>query len=215
MPLDAIIILGGAGHAKVVIEIVRALGCYEIVGCLSATPRQVHVLDVPVLGNDGELTKLFDRGVRYAAVAIGDNATRLRLGKRLLSAGFAAPVLVHPSATVSPSATLGSGTVVMGGAVINARCSIGSFVIINTLAAIDHDCVLYDGVHIGPRSALAGDVQVGERAFMGIGSCAVPNSKIGEDSQVGAGGIVVTSIPPRVVAVGVPARVLRSRCDVL
>ncbi|MBQ9572900.1 MAG: hypothetical protein IJR22_05870 [Acidaminococcaceae bacterium] len=56
--------------------------------------------------------------------------------------------LVHPTAYVSPSATVGAGTVVEPKAVINTNSQIGQGCIISVGTVVDHDCVIGDFCHI-------------------------------------------------------------------
>lgn len=208
---ETIVVLGGGGHAKVVIEIIRALGAYAIVGCLDRYGAEGGVLGVPVLGDDGRLAALRAEGIASVALAIGSNRIRLTLGREALALGFRAPVLAHPAATLSPTARLGQGTVVMAGVVVNAATIVGDFCILNTASSVDHDCAIGDGVHIAPRSALAGGVRVGDRSFVGLGSCAIPGIVIGADAMLGAGSVVVRDVPASATVAGVPARPLARR----
>src|SRR5262249_58040314 len=111
-----------------------------------------------------------------------------------------------PTAWVHPSVTIGAGTVIFAGAVIQPDATIGAHVIVNTRASIDHDCVLGDFVHVAPGVGLAGNVTLEEGAFLGIGAAAVPGSRVGAWATVGAGGVVIQPIAAGVTAVGVPAR---------
>ncbi|PXA96510.1 hypothetical protein DMC18_01255 [Caulobacter sp. D5] len=212
MPLNAapaergLVIVGSGGHAKVIIEIARAEGRFDLVGCTDSHSTAPDVLGVPMLGDDSMLPGLLANGTRHAFVALGANALRLRLGRALLAQGFEMPSLIHPSAIISPSARIGRGVAVMAGAVINASAEIGDFCIVNTLASIDHDCVLEDGVHVAPRTALAGCVHLEEAVFLGAGAVAIPGIRVGTRTVIGAGGVVVSDLPPNAVAVGVPAR---------
>jgi UDP-perosamine 4-acetyltransferase len=204
-----IVVIGAGGHAKVVVDLLRARADYEIVGCLGAGSDSVA--GVPVLGGDDLLPSLRRDGVTCVALGIGDNAVRTRLGREAVSKGFEAPALIHPRAVVASSVQIGRGSVVMAGAVVNPDASIGDFCIVNTLACIEHDCALGEGAHVAPRAALAGGVQLGEHAFMGVGSCAIPGRKVGARAVVGAGAAVVADIADDVVATGVPARFTRRR----
>jgi UDP-perosamine 4-acetyltransferase len=203
---EPLIVVGSGGHAKVVIEVVRATGRFKLLGCIDPHPAVSEVLGVPILGGDEEMPRLYKSGVRHAFIALGANRLRIKLGLTSMDQGFDLPSVVHPSATISPTARIGRGVVVMAGAVINANAVIGDFCIINTLAAIDHDCVLGAGVHVAPRTALAGCVQLGEGVLLGVGAVVIPNIEIGDYAVVGAGGVVVRDLPPGLVAVGVPAR---------
>lgn len=205
-PPVPLVIVGGGGHAKVVIEIIRASGGYRILGCTDAAATAAEVIGVPVLGDDDQLPRLFAAGIRHAFVAIGANRLRLALGQRLLQQGFTLISALHPAAVVSPTAAVGRGVAVMPGAVINACAVIGDFAIINTLAAVEHDCRLGEGVHVAPRAALAGNVTLDTCVSVGIGAVVKPGVRIGAYTQVGAGAAVVSDLAANCLAMGVPAR---------
>ena len=214
MDKGGVVIIGGGGHAKVVIELFKSLGT-TIVGLTDADDTPRDVLGVPVLGDDTVLQDLFDQGARNTFVALGDNRRRLDMGLKLQALGFNLVTAVSPRATVSPSARLGAGVAVMAGAVINAEAEVGDLVIVNSGAIVEHDVVLGRGCHIGPGAVLAGQVRIGQAALLGAGSCVIPGRQIGANSVIGAGGCVLRDIPADVVAVGVPALVLRSRLEVM
>lgn len=208
--------LGAGGHAAVVIEILRAAGDVEIVGLLDPDPnlRNTSVLGVPVLGDDALLEALHEKDVRYAFIGVGgtgDTQPRQRLFATARSHGFDMIAAVHPSAVVSPSATLGFGPTVGAGAVINARARIGDNVIVNTGAIVEHDCVIGHHVHIATGARLAGAVTIGEGTHVGIGAVVRQCLNIGPDVLVGAGAVVVGDVSANVVVTGVPARVTRER----
>lgn len=205
LPTD-LLVVGGGGHAKVVIDVARAAG-YTPVAALDPGSIGSTCNGVPVVGDDNKAGELFAGGLTRCAVAIGDNKLRLRLGERLDKLGFDRPALVHPSAVVSPSARLGNGTIVMPLAVVNAAAVIGELAIINTSAVVEHDCMLEDGCHVAPGTRLGGCVSIGRGALIGIGSTMRPQSRVGDYAVVGAGSTVIADVPEGCVAVGSPARV--------
>jgi UDP-perosamine 4-acetyltransferase len=207
--LKPLVIVGAGGHAKVVIEIVRSLALYQIVGLLAADRTPRTVLDEPVIGSDADLPSLLRVGVTAAFVAIGDNRTRQKVAARVRAEGFSLINAISPAATVSPTARLGQGIAIMPGAVINAAARIDDLAIVNTGACVDHDCQVGEAAHVGPRSVLAGNVKVGKLSFLGAGSAVIPNTMIGQAALIGAGACVVRDIPDHAVAIGVPARVIR------
>jgi len=199
-----LIVLGGGGHAKVRVDSLRASG-RRVAYCVDNTDID-ELADVPMLHGDHHLTLLRDQGYDQAFVAIGDNASRHRLGLMLQAMGYELISTIHPSATISPSSVLGAGVAVMAGAVINASARIGAMAIFNTGAVVDHDCVLGVATHLGPTSALAGNVHVGDESFLGVGSKVIPGLTIGHRVCVGAGAVVVGDIPDDTLAKGVPAQ---------
>jgi len=118
MSSKEVVIIGSGGHAKVVIELVRAEGKYQIKGCTGLGERGFVLGDIPILGSDSVLPAMLANGARKAFVAIGDNHLRLRLLAQVSEMGFEIINAVSPNAVVSPSATLGRGIAIMAGAII-------------------------------------------------------------------------------------------------
>ena len=211
MNFEPVVIVGSGGHAKVVIELIRAEGRYQVKGCTGLGESGFVLGDVPILGTDSVLPAMLANGAKQAFIAIGDNHLRLRLLAQVLEMGFELINAVSPNAVVSPSATLGRGIAIMAGAIINASAEIGDGAIINTNAGVDHDCRIGRGAHIGPGSTLAGNVEIGCESFLGARTCVIPGIRIGSRAIVGAGSVVVRDVPDDVTAMGVPARISNVR----
>ena len=211
--MTALLILGCGGHAKVVAETALAGGRFISIAFVDdrcSSPGDLPiVLGWPVLG---PLAHALEPSLREqfaaAVVAIGHSATRLHWLEQLRAAGYELPVLIHPSAWVSPSAQIGPGSVLFAQVVVQAQVWIGAGAILNTSCSVDHDVQLADGVHVCPGARLAGEVHVGERSWVGIGASLIQQIRIGCDVTVGAGAAVLRDLPDGVTAVGVPARVL-------
>lgn len=210
--------LGAGGHAKVLIEILRLKGGYEIVGLLDPDPALCDgdVLGVPVLGGDDLLPELRDQGVDYAFIglgSVGDVGPRRRLYQTALRHGFQIVAAIHPQAVVSQSAEIGNGVTIMAGAIVNAAARLGDDVIVNTGAVVEHDCIIADHAHVATGAHLAGAVRVGEGAHVGLGSSVLQGVRIGLNAIVGAGAVVLEDVPDGTTVAGVPARVLRETDD--
>lgn len=192
---------GASGHGKVVLDILQRAGA-EVAGFIDDAPRPL-VAGLPVV--PGEPWPNADT----VALGIGANAARERVAARCRARGAELVLAIHPSACVAPSAHLGAGTVVMALVAINPDARIGEGVIVNTGAVVEHDVVLGDYCHLSPNVALAGAARVGARSHIGIGAVVLPGITVGKDVTVGAGAVVNRDLPDGVVAVGVPARILR------
>lgn len=208
MSTKDVIVVGAGGHAKVVIELLRQSGS-NVAYCISGDEEPKVCLGVPVRTGDVWLEKLRAEGFHRAFVAIGANQARLRMAGVLKKLQYELVNAISPFALISPSARFGIGVAVMAGAIINAEAEIGDIAIVNTGASIDHDCRIGQAAHIAPQCALAGLVSIGEGCFMGIGSCAIQGVTVGKWSIVGAGAAVTKDLPANVVAIGVPARLVR------
>jgi UDP-perosamine 4-acetyltransferase len=205
-----LVVIGGGGHAKVVIDVLRA-GGWEVVGYTDPSqPAGSRLGEVPCLGDDRALERALGAGVRSALVALGDNALRHRLAEAIVAMGFRLVNALHPSAQISPWATLGRGLAVMPGAVVNAAASLGDCSIVNTAASVDHDCLIGQSVHIAPGAHLAGCVTVGDQALIGVGAVVGRGRPlaIGRGAIVGAGAVVLCDVEPGTTVVGNPARPL-------
>jgi sugar O-acyltransferase (sialic acid O-acetyltransferase NeuD family) len=201
MPPRVTYLIGAGGHAKVIADILIASG-RPPTAFLDDTPTQNRILGITVI--KGLELPQPDSAV---IVAVGDNATRQRLAHRYSTFDIA----IHPSAVVSRDAEIGPGTVVMAGAVINTGARVGSHCIINTGSIIDHDCLISDFAHIAPGAKLGGNVRVGVGSMVGLGANVIHGRCVGDHTIVGAGSTVVRDVPPRVVAIGSPARAVRTR----
>jgi UDP-perosamine 4-acetyltransferase len=204
--LSPLIIIGAGGHAKVVIELLRAAGFQQICGLIDQNSANSPVLGLPVLGTDLDLPRLRHEGIAHAFVGIGDNVQRFTMGQQLQQFGFELVNAISPAAVISNSAKLGHGIAVMAGAVINAEARIDDLSVINTCASVDHDSSVAEGVHVAIGCRIAGNVKIRRLAFVGAGTTVIPRITIGESALIGAGSCVIHDIPDNARAWGVPAR---------
>lgn len=197
--MSGLVIVGAGGHGRVVLDAAIASGI-AVAGFL-ADPVDGPVNGLPVIGPTAMLDELLPS--HRFIVAIGDQQARrdfsLRVGERLQS-------VIHPTAWVSPSATIGKGTAIIGGVIVNANSRVGDFCILNTGCSVDHDNTLADGVQVCPGAHLSGNVVVGENAFIGTGASIIPGIRIGPRCVIGAGAVVVSDVPDGSKALGNPAR---------
>lgn len=212
--LSRCVILGGGGHARVLIDCLRESDLVEIEGVLDVD-SSLHgqkILDVSVLGGDELLGGMAAGGVTHFVVGlggVGNNGPRRRLFELGCSFRLTPLTVRHPSAMVSRWASIGPGCQLLPGSIVNAGATLGKNVIVNSGAIVEHDCIIGDHVHIATGAKLASAVHAGAGAHVGAGATIRQCIRIGEDSIVGAGAVVVKDIEPRVVVAGVPARPIR------
>jgi len=201
--LPLILVYGGGGHAKSVMEIILQGGRYAIAGIVDdGMPAGESVLGISVLGQRARLADLTAAGVKLAANGVGgilDINVRVRLFELLESAGFAFPALVHPRATVEPSASVAEGVQVFANAYVGSEARLEPRCMVNTNAVVSHDCVVGAYTHIAPGALLAGHVHVGERTLVGMGVTTAIGVRIGSGVRVGNGAILLADVPDRTI----------------
>lgn len=181
---------GASGHAKVICDIIEAMG--EIVqGFIDDNKNIVEFKGKPVEHTYSNQAPLI--------ISIGNNYIRKKITEALCVEYTTA---IHPSSIISRHSTIGKGTVIMQGCIIQSDTSIGKHCIINTGASIDHECIIDDFVHLSPHSTLCGNVHVGEGSWIGAGSTIIQGVKIGKWCVIGAGSVVTKDIPDGYLAVG-------------
>jgi len=189
-----IIIVGGGGHAKVVIDAIRNEGAFTVKGIVDhAFPKGAIVAGVEVLGGDEVLQELYASGTRDAFIGVGTVGRydiKCACYERLKACGFTLAIVRHPSSVIAADVVIGVGTFIAAGAIINPGVVIGENVIINTGASIDHDCRIGDYTHIAPGAILCGTVVVGQQVHIGAGAVVVQNTQIVDKSFVKAGRLV-------------------------
>ena len=197
-------IIGASGHGKVVADIARLNG-YDEIEFLDDDPALHECAGYPVVGNS-DMASDVDSDV---FVAIGNASIRRRVMEGLDEKSF--PTLVHPSASIAGSATLGAGTVVMAGAVVNPDATVGRGCIVNTCASVDHDCVVGDYVHVAVGAHLCGTVSVGDGTWVGAGATVSNNLSVCAGVTIGAGATVVSDVGEPGTYVGCPAKPMRDQ----
>ena len=206
MNQNNLILIGGGGHCKSVIDVAESAG-YNILGILDM-PEEVgkSVLGYTVIGIDDDIPQYADKAEFIITVGFIKNPSiRVRIYDKVKKAGGKLATIVASTAYVSRYATLGEGTVVMHQAVVNAGAKIGENCIINTFSNIEHYAVVGAQCHISTGTMVNGDCKVGERVFIGSQSVLANGITVGEDIIVGAGSVVRKSISEKGVYAGNPA----------
>lgn len=186
-----LILVGGGGHCKSVIEVAEAAG-YEILGILDM-PEFLgqEVFRYKVIGTDSDIPGFVDAASFMITVGFIKNpAIRIRIYNDIVAAGGKLATIIAPSAYVSRYASLGAGTVVMHKAFVNAGAKVGTNCIINTLANIEHDTTIGNQCHISTGAMINGGCRIGDRVFIGSQSVLANGVDICSDAIVGAGALV-------------------------
>ena len=170
MMKEEILLIGGGGHCKSVIDVIEQESKYTIAGVVDKQELVgSDVLGYKIIGCDDDLKNLRDK-YSNAIVTVGhikSNSLRIKLFQLLKELDFNLPKIVSPLAYVSKHSQIDEGTIVMHHAVVNSSSKIGKNCIINTKALIEHDCVVEDNCHISTGSILNGATLVKENTFFG------------------------------------------------
>lgn len=212
---EKIFIWGASGQGKVVLDILRNAKGFDIAGFIDSN-KKIHgknIEGVKIFGDKDCLDMLWKKGVRAGIVAVGDNEKRCQIADYLKKKKFKLINAIHPHAAVADNVVLGSNITINAGAIIGTYSVLADNVIINTGAIIEHENIIKNGAHIASGVQLAGGIEVGEKTLVGIGATAVQYLKIGKNSIIGAGAVVLHDIGDNVVAVGIPAKVIKKRSD--
>jgi len=199
----SLVLFGGGGHGKTLIELVQAAGKYQVAGIIDdGIPAGSAVLGVPVWGGAGLLPDLFARGYRLAVNGVGainHYEVRLRVFEALAQAGFVCPAVVHPSAWIEASAVLAEGVQVLANSYVSSEAHVGFGTVINAGVVVSHDCMLGQVVNLSPGAMLAGGVSVEDYAQIGMAATINLNIRIGRCTRIGNGATVKADVPPNTV----------------
>lgn len=202
-----LILIGGGGHCKSVIEVAESAG-YEIKGILDM-PDEVGKEVLPghkVIGTDDEIPQYVEECDFVITVGFIKNpALRIKLYNKVKAAGGRLATIIASTAHVSKYAELGEGTVIMHQAFVNAGAKIGDNCIINTFVNIEHDAEVGNQCHISTGTMVNGECKIGENCFIGSQSVCANCIDIASDIIVGAGSVVRKSIRVKGIYAGNPA----------
>ena len=190
-----IYIYGASGHGLVIADIAKSCGYEDIIFIDDGENKYPTFEDIKRT-NDIPI-----------ALGIGNNTIRAKLFEKVQKSSFEIVSLMHPSAIISPSSTIGKGTVIMPNVVVNVNSKIGDGVILNTACIVEHENIIENFAHISPNVALAGDVKIGMFTHIGIGSNVIQGLAIGNNCIIGAGSVVVSNIENNKLCYGNPCKV--------
>lgn len=204
--IKPLILVGGGGHCKSVIEAAESAG-YQILGVLDM-PEDVgkDILSTKVIGTDDDIPAYVDKAEFVITVGFIKNpAIRIKLFNKVKEAGGKLATIIASTAYVSKYAIIGEGTVVMHKALVNANAKVGNNVILNSFSNISHDAEIGNQCHISTGAIVNGECKIGNNVFVGSQSVLANAIAIGDDIVVGAGSFVRKSIKEKGIYSGNPA----------
>ena len=210
-----ILLVGGGGYCKQVINILEKLDQYDRIGIVEKQGcEETTTAGYEIVGYDEDLPELFRNGWDSAIVtvgSVGNTQIRRKAFQTLQKIGFTIPSVVDPTAQIARTATIGEGSIIHQLAVLDADACVGACSIINKGSILSHDCRIGDFVHVSPGCILLGNVTVGNDSHIGAGATVREGISIGNDVMIGMASVVVKDIADSTVAFGNPCKVVREK----
>jgi sugar O-acyltransferase (sialic acid O-acetyltransferase NeuD family) len=214
--LNSVVIVGAGGFGREVLEIFKAQNemskTWNILGFIDEN-KQLHgkmVNGYPVLGGLDWLRRHNSNNLGYVC-AINACETRRQVVERLQEIGVNFYNAVHPSVIMSEFVELGTDVIICAGSILTVNIKVRDHVHINLNCTIGHDAIIDSYCTINPLAAINGNNHLGEGVYVGTGATFIQQVSVGSWSTIGAGAVVTVDIPEKVTAVGVPAKVIRSK----
>lgn len=208
------LIIGAKGFAKEVLEV-----CYQ----LQQVDNLVFFDDInsdapdelygafPVLKTVQAVMHYFKTVDTDFTIGIGNPMLRKKLADKFKAMGGTYTSTISPLANVGNFGNIiGEGTNILSGAIVSNDVTIGKGCIIYFNSIITHDCVIEDFVEISPSVTLLGKCKIKKYTQIGSNATILPKVTIGKNVIIGAGAVITTSIPDNSVAVGIPAKVIKT-----
>ena len=196
-----VIIYGGGGLSKMIIETVRVLGAYQIAGIIDDNMKAGEmIIGSPVLGGAEVLPELLSKGIRTAVNSvggIGNYEVRLKVFQQLADARFICPVIIHPTAHVDPSSRLEAGVLVLAQSYISGNAVVGMGSLINNSVVVSHDCILGVCTNLSPGAMIAGDAVIGDYSQIGMNATINIGVKVGSECLIGNGATIKKNVPDK------------------
>jgi sugar O-acyltransferase (sialic acid O-acetyltransferase NeuD family) len=184
-----IVLIGGGGHCISVIDVIENENKFSILGVLDSNINENNILGYQILGGDNLIPELVNQNT-YFLITVGqikNYSIRKNIAKILTENNAKLATVISPLAYVSKYAAIGEGSIIMNGAVVNAKSTIGKNCIINTKSNVEHGVSIGDFCHISTCAVVNGDSSIGMGTFIGSNSTISNGIIIKENSIISAG----------------------------
>lgn len=206
---DKIVVIGGGGWGRVIINALKKLNIYEILGYTDLVDKGT-LFGIRYLGNDDILKDIIKKYTNCNAVlGVGNiiiSKTRIELFEKIKKIGFIFPVIISPNAIINEGVEIDEGTVVLDGAVLCTCAKIGKCAIVSSNVILEHDSSSGDFVNFCAGAILSGGAAIGDNSLLGVSAIIVGFKKVGRDCFIGPGSVVIKDLLLPGTYFGSPAR---------
>jgi sugar O-acyltransferase (sialic acid O-acetyltransferase NeuD family) len=216
-----LVIIGAGGLGAVVAQLAEDLNAptanhksatpWHVIGYMDSDPakRRTRHAGRTVYGTIEEVCREFREQELWFFCAIGDNRARARMVRCAEEIGWKPATLVHPSAILDSTVTIGPGSYIGPASVISFHSRIGAHVTVDMHVSIGHDAELLDFCEVFPGARINGNCRLGAYSLVGSNATLLPGTVVGENAVVGANSLAHGCVEPNVTIFGVPARIIR------
>lgn len=203
--MNNLILVGGGGHCKSVIDVAESVG-FKIIAILDKEDNiGKRVLNYTITGTDDDIPNYVNKGNFIVTVGqIKNSLLRIKLHDKILNFGGRLATIIASTAYVSKYAKIDEGTVVLHHASVNAEANIGKGCIINSFTNIEHESIIGDYSHISTGAMINGGCKIGHSVFIGSNTTLLQCISIVSDSIIGAGSLVNKDILEKGIYAGNP-----------
>lgn len=204
-----VLIVGAGGFGREVLLWARDAWAGDaelIAGFLSENAQLLatHDCDLPIVGNPATFEPRFGDAL---LLGIGIPGVRRKVAEDLLSRGAEFLSLVHPTAVVAPTASIGLGSIICPNAIVSDSARLGRFALVNYHASLAHDSSAGEFTVLSPYATLAGGARITDDVFLGLHASIGPGVEVGPRSKVAANSSALSDVPADSLVVGVPGRI--------
>jgi acetyltransferase EpsM len=210
---ERLVLVGGGEHARVVIEAALSRpDLWEVRGFVDPElcERTTECLGVRRIGGDDMIGGLLkeDPYLRFVlgVGSVGNSPRRRQIVQRLNGLGVTWASVIHANASISASARIGRGVVMLAGSVVNACADLGDHAVVNTGAIVEHDVSIGEFSQVAPRACVGGGASLGADCYIGLGACIRDHISVGAGAVIAMGAVVVANVEAGSLMLGVPAR---------
>ena len=185
--MKKIILIGAGGHCTSCIDVIENEKKFDIIGLLDKN-KTGSINGYKILGDDNYLENKINKNI-YVLITIGyikNYRLREKIYQKIKSLRLKLATIISPMAYISKNSSIGEGSILMHGAIVNAGAKIGKNCIINSKSLIEHDVTIEDNCHISTGAIINGGTVVKKNTFIGSNTAVSNNIIIRPKSTITA-----------------------------